>query len=71
MFHIPSPVHIQRETCILVCRSISERCGSEPNLAVCNIEHIVEALKECHAVDEIQTLATRGPDVVDNQINEV
>lgn len=44
---------------------------SEANLAVGDVEDIVETLEECHAIDEVEAGPARHPEVVHDEIYEV
>lgn len=53
----------------LVRRRVSELRGREADAAVGDIEHVVEALQERHAVDEVQALAADAPQVVHDEVD--
>ena len=52
---------------ILIRRSVGEGCRREADAAVRDVEHVVEPLKERHAVDEVETLAAEAADVVHDE----
>ena len=43
----------------------------EADLAILDVPHVVEALEEGHAVDEVEALAAQAPDVVHDQEHRV
>ena len=49
--------------------SIGERSSGEADTSVGSIIHAVEPLKKRQAVDEIQTLARRSPDIGDDEVD--
>lgn len=64
-----------RKLCIplipLVRGRVRELGRRKADLAVCDVEDVVESLEECHAVDKIEAGAARHPKVAHDEIHEV
>ena len=50
---------------------VSELGGRKADLAVLGIENIIEPLQEDHAVDEVESFATRRAEVGSDEVDEV
>lgn len=47
------------------------RCFSETRSVICAVIHVVEPLKERHAVNEVEARASEGANVVDDKVDGV
>ena len=50
---------------------VSELSRGESDLVVSRVEDVVESLEERHAVDEVESFATVGAQVADDEVHEL